>query len=115
MSSCSYKPSSSTEDLAHIQSAVSTSQTCVGGFGMGAYGNVRQYPFDCGYTVFVAKQPGPGFAGTLFEDTTTWVKPHLSGVSLATSQEVRSGYPQSSYVPVADAISLPPNYVLCNQ
>ena len=113
MSCSAYKPSSSTEDLAHIQSGTNS---CYSGF-MGAGGNpVRTYPNDCGFSVFVTKQPGPGFTGTKFENTLTWIQPHLRSVAQASAGETRNGYPTSSYVPLADAFPpLPPQFNLCNQ
>jgi len=98
-----YVPSSSTESLAHLQS----STNCVP--------DVRTYPYDCGYSRFIEKQPGPGFAGTPFEPTTVWMQPYADQVRMAVSAEVRSGYPRSSYVPLAAKTSLPPQFVLCNQ
>jgi hypothetical protein len=88
-----YQPSSSTENLAHM----------------------RTYPYDCGYSVFQPQQAGPGFAGTPFEHTTVWMKEYLPGVKAATSLEVRSGYPRSSYVPHSQATTLPSDFRLCNQ
>ena len=112
--SCAYKPSSSTESFSRLQTG--TSGGCPGGFGNSTYaGGARVYPYDCGYSVFIPQQPGPGFSNTLFENTTTWMKPYVSSVGMAVSQETRSGYPRSSYVPLADATHLPPQFQLCNQ
>lgn len=113
--SCAYKPSSSTESFSRLQTGVTGGQ-CMGGFGNSTYaGGARVYPYDCGYSVFIPKQPGPGFSGTLFEDTTTWMKPYLQAVTAAVNQETRSGYPRSSYVPLSEATRLPPQFQLCNQ
>ena len=108
MSCAGYQPSTSTEDLARLQS----SNECVpGSYALG----IRQYPYNCGYSVFLPKQPGPGFAGTPFEDTMTWLKPYAMQVRETTAKETRSGYPRSSYVPLFAKTTLPPQFNLCNQ
>lgn len=91
MSCSAYKPLTSTENMAHY----------------------RMWPYDCGYSVFLPRTPGPGFEGTPFEDTLAWIAPYKEQVVAATALETRSGYPRSSYVPNDQATSLPPQFRLC--
>ncbi len=117
MSCSAYKPSSATENLARQAMGCGTTACPNAAFGNATYaGGMRTYPYECGHSVFVPKQPGPGFAGTPFEDTQVWIKQHLEAVKSATALEVRNGYPRSSYVLLKDAAPpLPPQFCLCNQ
>ena len=107
-SGCAYQPLTATENLARLDPA------CNGAFGNFSAG-MRQFPYDCGYPVFLPRSPGPGFAGTLFEDTPMWVKSHIQPAYTASLGETRSGYPRTSYVPLSQAMKLPPQFALCNQ
>jgi len=75
------------------------------------------YPQDCGFSTFPAQSPGAGFGVSPFMPTVEWVNMYLPHVksTLTARPEVRSGYPQSSYVAPQFATSLPSYYHLCNK
>jgi hypothetical protein len=100
MSCNAYKPSSATEDLAREVA------------GTNRY---RQYPFDCGASVYQSEQPGMNFNNTPFAPTVDWIRKYAQQVASNVKVEARSGYPLSSYVPLDAVTQLGPGYNLCTQ
>ena len=104
---CQYNPNiNSTMSLA---SGAMEADCVSGSYALG----FSPFPMRCGYSYFVPLQPGVGFTGTKFEPTTEWVKRYQDQVKGAVALEVRSGYPRTSYVPLADKTTLPPQFKLC--